>query len=204
MLQEMDRERRMLLIVDPQIDFITGSLPVPDAREAMDALARYVREHGHEYAVICITCDCHPLNHSSFSEFGGKWPPHCVRSSIGAAVWPALMEQLPPYADKLFFLYKGEDRNREEYSIFRSENGAEEFRMLMRRYQITHIDICGLAGDVCVKNTLADALDVYPEIHFRVLPEYIASLDGGESIMAMAGERGCAALKNLDERRTGK
>ena len=30
----------MLLVVDPQLDFISGSLPVPGAAEAMDRLAQ--------------------------------------------------------------------------------------------------------------------------------------------------------------------
>lgn len=36
--------KKLLLIVDPQIDFITGTLPVAGAAEAMDALAKYVKE----------------------------------------------------------------------------------------------------------------------------------------------------------------
>ena len=35
--------KKLLLIVDPQIDFITGTLPVGGAAEAMDALAKYVK-----------------------------------------------------------------------------------------------------------------------------------------------------------------
>lgn len=66
----------MLLIVDPQIDFITGSLPVPGAEDAMNALALYLQEYGHLYGHIFITCDRHHLSHSSFKEYGGKWPPH--------------------------------------------------------------------------------------------------------------------------------
>jgi len=41
--------KKLLLIVDPQIDFITGTLPVAGAAEAMDALATYVKEQGNEY-----------------------------------------------------------------------------------------------------------------------------------------------------------
>ena len=40
--------KKLLLIVDPQIDFITGTLPVAGAAEAMDALAKYVKEKGNE------------------------------------------------------------------------------------------------------------------------------------------------------------
>ena len=43
--------KKLLLIVDPQVDFITGTLPVGGAAEAMDALATYVKEHGDEYIV---------------------------------------------------------------------------------------------------------------------------------------------------------
>ena len=37
---------KLLLIVDPQIDFITGTLPVENAVEAMNALATYVKTNG--------------------------------------------------------------------------------------------------------------------------------------------------------------
>ena len=37
---------KMLIIVDPQVDFINGSLPVNGAAEAMDSLAEYVKQHG--------------------------------------------------------------------------------------------------------------------------------------------------------------
>lgn len=48
-MKDIAKEKRMLLIVDPQIDFITGSLPVPGAEDAMNALALYLQEYGHLY-----------------------------------------------------------------------------------------------------------------------------------------------------------
>lgn len=186
-MEEMiDKEKRMLLIVDPQIDFITGSLPVPGASEAMDALARYVKDYGHLYGYIFITCDRHVMHHPSFKGFGGQWPSHCVESSVGAAVWPALMEQLKPFHHHLLFLYKGEDLFRDEYSIFRSEKGSFNMNIFLRDDQISHVDICGLAGDVCVKTTLEDALHLYPKIHYNILEDFTASLDGGEYIRSMS------------------
>ena len=52
--------KKMLLVVDPQIDFINGSLPVAGAAEAMDALAEYVKTSGDEYVVRIVTSDWHP------------------------------------------------------------------------------------------------------------------------------------------------
>ncbi|MDE7349806.1 MAG: isochorismatase family protein, partial [Muribaculaceae bacterium] len=174
-----------LLIVDPQIDFITGSLPVPGAEKVMDALAEYVETHATDFEIICVTCDRHPLHHSSFSGFGGKWPAHCVESSVGAAVWPPIMKALEKHSDSVRFLYKGESLGKDEYSIFQSSKGAAEVDSNIKVFGIEEIDICGLAGDVCVANTLRDALRLYPDIRFRILTHYTASLDGGTLLTSL-------------------
>ena len=183
-------EYKILLIVDPQIDFITGTLPVMGAQEAMDHLARYVRDKGYQYDAIIVTADRHGFRHCSFTENGGQWPCHCVESSTGAAIWPALMYALKSYADRLTILYKGENNNKEEYSIFQNSEAATIIDNIIytkssgidnREYR-TKIDICGLAGDVCVANTLEDALKRYPNVTFNILSDYIASLDSGMCI----------------------
>ena len=43
------KAKKMLLIVDPQIDFITGSLPVPQAQAAMDELGKYIFDNDGNY-----------------------------------------------------------------------------------------------------------------------------------------------------------
>lgn len=172
--------KSLLLIVDPQIDFITGSLPVPAAESAMNALAGYVDSHANDYVLICVTCDRHPLRHESFSAFGGQWPPHCVESSVGAAVWPPIMKALEKHSELVRFLYKGEDTDKDEYSIFQSSSGAKEMDSYIKNFGIEEIDICGLAGDVCVANTLKDAIRLYPAVDFHILMQFTASLDGGK------------------------
>ena len=168
--------KRMLLIVDPQIDFINGSLPVPGAEKAMDSLAAFVNEYGGNYDQICVTCDRHSLRHCSFAEFGGEWPPHCIESSVGASIWPPLMAELLKYSDFTHILYKGEDQSKDEYSIFQNPKGAAFLNSLIEDNKIDYIDICGLAGDVCVKSTLKDGLKRYPDITFYILEDFTAYL----------------------------
>ncbi len=171
------KENWMLLIVDPQIDFIDGSLPVPGAVEAMDSLASHIKEHGLEYKLICITCDRHTLTHCSFNDFGGKWPIHCVESSVGAAIWPAIMEAILQHADKTHILYKGEDSDKDEYSIFQNPKGTAYLDSLIKNEGIAEIDICGLAGDVCVAATLCDAEKRYVDINFNLLDKFTAYIN---------------------------
>lgn len=204
-----NEECKLLLIVDPQIDFINGTLPVPGAEEAMDNLARFVKEHGHEYCMIIVTADRHSFLHSSFTENGGPWPRHCVESTVGAAIWPSLAEVLRPFATRLVMLYKGQNDNSEEYSIFNNIKAAQVIDRIVSlnggsdmvsecsttNMGIKQIDICGLAGDVCVARTLEDALNRYPLISFNILMDCTASLDSGLTISSIQSSLSSRALK---------
>lgn len=177
----MDTDR-LLLIVDPQIDFITGSLAVDGAPEAMDRLAAYVDGNGGNYSCIVVTADRHPYRHCSFEEAGGPWPRHCVADSAGAAVWPALFEALYAAPVDVTVLYKGQLRTRDEYSIFKSGRSSRRLAGIIRDNGIKRIDICGIAGDVCVADTLADGIALYGPAMWHVLADFCPSLDGGTKL----------------------
>ncbi|MDE7151182.1 MAG: isochorismatase family protein [Candidatus Amulumruptor sp.] len=174
--------KRMLLVVDPQIDFITGVLPVPGAREAMDLLAGYIAAADGKYAVKVVTADCHPYNHCSFDECGGRWPRHCVADTEGAAIWPALVDPLYRTAGGVTVLHKGRERDVEEYSIFKNADARACIMNIVERLGIEKIDICGLAGDVCVADTLRDGIGIFGASKFEVLAQYSPSLDRGVTL----------------------
>ena len=75
--------KQLLLIVDPQNDFINGSLAVSEAEAKMKALASYIATNAERYQAIFVTMDSHPANHCSFADNGGIWPPHCVLHTYG-------------------------------------------------------------------------------------------------------------------------
>lgn len=173
MVSRLMETRKMLMIVDPQNDFIDGSLPVPDAEKAMDALAEYVGASAGIYDHIIVTADRHPAEHCSFKENGGMWPAHCVAGTEGAALRKSLQAALDKLeAGKVTYLYKGNDAEREEYSIFANKASAERISDIICDKGIGLIDICGLAGDICVAATMADGQRLYPEIIFHLLKQY--------------------------------
>lgn len=169
-------DKKALLIVDPQVDFIIGSLPVPGAEVAMDSLAKFIKEQGINYSHIILTADRHPINHCSFTQNGGIWPRHCVADSIGAAIWQPIMDALYTYPGKISVFHKGELADREEYSFFKSDGSTEGFKNILSTENIKEIDICGLAGDICVANTFQDGLEVLPGIKFNLLSEFSPSI----------------------------
>lgn len=184
--------QRLLLVVDPQVDFITGSLAVPGAEAAMDGLAAALRHAGDAWAAKVVTADHHPYDHSSFREEGGEWPRHCVADTVGAALWPALVPPLYETAGPCTVLHKGCARDREEYSIFQNPVARERLLATVERLGVTRVDICGLAGDICVLATLRDGVKLLGRGRFAVLPAYSPSLDGGAALAAYAAEAGVA------------
>ncbi len=179
----MKNDKKLLLVVDPQIDFISGTLPVPGAAEAMDKLAEYVAANASKYETCVVTADWHSPRHCSFAEQGGMWPAHCVEHSVGAAIYPKLYAALIANMSNLCVLPKGNSVDSEEYSVFKNEASAAQLDGIVDEYAIAQIDICGIAGNVCVLNTLADAVERYKNIQLNVLQEFAPSLDGGEKLM---------------------
>lgn len=176
---------KLLLIIDPQIDFITGTLKVPGAESAMDALAGYIDRRKDEYTYIIVTADRHPINHCSFQSNGGEWPRHCVADSMGAAIWPPIMEVLMTMPGKVEILHKGEDPRSEEYSIFKNEAASERLLNIIVSNDIRQIDICGLAGDFCVAETIVDAIANGLGREINVLYNFTPSIDGGNTLNAL-------------------
>ena len=173
----------MLLIIDPQNDFIGGSLPVGGAVEAMNNLADYISCNSGKYRLKIVTADRHPFFHCSFTDCGGEWPRHCVHDTVGAAVWQPLFRPLYETDGAVRLLYKGESEDRNEYSIFKNPEAVRTIRWLVENEKIDKIDICGLAGDVCVLQSLRDGIELFGAEKFNVLTAYSPSIDGGEALL---------------------
>lgn len=171
---------RLLLVVDPQIDFVNGSLPVPGAEAAMDGLAAYVAAHDGQYVAKVVTCDFHPHNHCSFNVNGGQWPEHCVAHSMGAAIWPVLLKSLHSTSGKVDIVCKGQCSQVEEYSIFQNTESCKRIKSIVSKMCIEVIEICGLAGDICVLHTLQDGVEIFGSEKFHVLEQFSPSIDGGD------------------------
>ncbi|XP_076237901.1 nicotinamidase [Calliopsis andreniformis] len=83
------------------------------------------------------------------------WPKHCVIDTWGAQLHKDLVVA-PDSAQ----VRKGKDPNVEAYSVFHDSNseGTGELQTILRDAGVTHVYVCGLAYDVCVKNACLDGL----------------------------------------------
>lgn len=144
-----------LLVSDMQIDFCPGgSLAVTGGDRIVDRVNRYIQIFARRGLPVYATRDWHPPETTHFSRFGGQWPVHCVQGSRGAEFHPTL--RLPPQA---VIVSKGNDPKRDDYSPFRVSNAeGVTFIDRLRQSGVTHLYLCGLATDYCVRWTALDAL----------------------------------------------
>lgn len=77
---------RLLLIIDPQVDFISGSLSVDGAGKAMNNLSNWIKSYPQFFQDIIVTLDSHQPGHISFRsswDWNGAGPnPVCVNGAI--------------------------------------------------------------------------------------------------------------------------
>jgi len=139
-----------LIIVDVQNDFLPGgSLAVPAGDEVIAPLNRYIALFASKGLPIFATRDWHTLDHCSFRQQGGLWPPHCVAGTAGAAFSTALA--LPAGVQ---VISKADTSSQDAYSGFE----GTPLNILLQSAGIRRVFVGGLATDYCVLNTVKDAL----------------------------------------------
>ena len=186
--EEVKLPNRMLIIVDPQIDFTTGSLATKNGPAAMDYLAKSLNEGAWKnYGWIIVTQDAHLANHCSFVEQGGVFPPHCVQGTEGMNVYPALQEALNgilPNIPNIHYMQKGDLPEKEEFSIFQNEHSGQKLTNTIKEMGFEGIDICGIATDYCVYETTKDLMAFYPASQIRIVTNCLASVDDNDTKLA--------------------
>lgn len=140
-----------LLLVDIQNDFCPGgALAVSEGDHIVPVVNRLMPE----FSFVVSGRDWHPANHISFKEQGGPWPPHCVQSTRGAELHPAL-DSSQIDAHFLKATSEGEDA----YSEFEgTDESGRSLDEALKDRDVKRLYVTGLATDYCVKATVLDAL----------------------------------------------
>jgi len=160
---------KYLIVVDVQNDFCPGgSLAVEDGDRIILNINKLMTSM--KFDRIIATQDWHPPDHISFASQQGVppfseitspdfskretvWPDHCIMDTKGADFRPSLL-QWPIQ----FIVRKGYRTKVDSYSGFvendrRTETGLGDLIKLGNE-----IYVVGIATDICVYNTAADAL----------------------------------------------
>jgi nicotinamidase/pyrazinamidase len=182
-----------LLLVDPQNDFCPGgSLAVPEGDQVMPVLNAWAAAAETAGANVFVSRDWHPPRTTHFKDFGGAWPPHCVAGTRGAEFHPDL--QLPRTA---IVVSKGMGETDDAYSAFqaRDDNGTP-LAELLRKENVEHLYVMGLATDYCVKASAIGGVDA--GLRVSVVKEGLRAVnlepDDGDKAEAEMRSRGATII----------
>jgi nicotinamidase/pyrazinamidase len=185
---------RALFIIDVQNDFTEGGALGVDGGAAVAAhITEYLRTHLSDYDVVFASRDWHDAtgdNGGHFAtgeppDFVVTWPPHCVAGTSGAEYHPALDTSLVD-------VHVRKGQGVPAYSIFEgTTDGGETVQKKLDEFDVTDVDVVGIATDYCVRASALDALGAHRRV--RVLTNLIAGVNPESSAAALGELRDAGA-----------
>lgn len=152
---------KCLIVVDYQVDFVSGTLGNPDAA-ALDAgiaaRIRRARENGED---VIFTLDTHGVDYM-FTREGMYLPvPHCIRGTEGHGLYGEVAGE-----------------RRAEDAVFCKETfGSKELFAHLQQKGYSTIELCGVVTNICVISNAVLAKTALPEADVSVNTALCASND---------------------------
>ena len=148
-------EKKYLIVVDMQKDFIDGALGTAEAQAIVQDAAERIRACREEGYQLIATLDTHGLNYMETAE-GKKLPvPHCIRGTEGWKLNPLIREAL---GDAMLV----------EKPSFGSLKLPEILREETTEGARITIELIGLCTDICVVSNALLLKANFPEARIAV------------------------------------
>ncbi|MCL2697213.1 MAG: cysteine hydrolase [Oscillospiraceae bacterium] len=123
--------KKLLLVIDMQVDFITGSLGSPQAQKIVPAVKAKIEQYKQNGDKIILTRDTHDVDYYNTQEGRFLPVPHCILGTAGHEITPEL--------------------NFGGYYVFNKPTfGSLELAEKIAGGGFDEIEICGLCTDICV------------------------------------------------------
>jgi len=145
--------KKILIVVDMQNDFITGSLGTNDAERIVDNVIAKIKEYAPQN--IYVTLDTHSVNYLQTTEGKNLPVEHCIRGTAGWELHERVKEVL---ADAINI----------EKPTFGSYTLVDQIYSLYMREQELEIELIGLCTDICVITNALLLKTKMPEVLIKV------------------------------------
>lgn len=172
-----------LIITDCQNDFITGTMSVKGAKNSLEEIKKFIKNHKKEIEKILFPVVWHTYDHCTFKRNGGLNPVNCVQYTPGSCIEPKLLK----YVQSMGIPYEVSERSHitEQEGAFdiidflQDELGGRYcFDSIVTAKADSDYVICGISGNLSVKATIQNMLD--ENIRPKVFMPGIVSTDGGK------------------------
>lgn len=145
--------KKMLVVVDYQVDFVSGALGFTGAEELDDGIAQLVKEYRENGNWVVVTMDTHHQNYLETRE-GRLLPiPHCIEGTPG---W------------QLYGKTRTELENTECIQLCKGAFGVDPWQLGNLPQDVDAITVVGLVTNLCVLNNVCCLQAAYPEVSIVV------------------------------------
>ena len=146
---------RILVVIDMQNDFITGSLGTKEAEAIVSNVADKIRSYREKHFRVFATKDTHYSDTYLTTQEGKKLPVlHCIKDTDGWRFPEELEELISPT----------EIWNKESFGSLRA---MEAIAQVAKKTNAV-VEFCGLCTDICVIENVALLKTIDPELEIEV------------------------------------
>ena len=162
---------KILIVVDMQVDFVSGSLGTKEAQAIVANVVEKVRAHN---GPVIFTRDTHKREYLATQEGRNLPVEHCIRDTEGWQIVPELRDMAHDIVDKGTF-------------------GSVELarRLNAREGEIEEIELVGLCTDICVVSNALLLKAHMPEVKISVDSRCCAGVTPEKHAAALETMRSC-------------
>lgn len=164
---------KVLIVVDMQMDFVTGALGTPEARAIVPNVVQKCINARKNNDIIIFTKDLHYEEDYHYSLEGAFVPPHCMANENGH--W--IIDELRSYIDRQLV------KSTYAYQHW------EDLRPIFR--QADAIELCGICTDICVISNALLLRGMYPATPITVDASCCAGLTPEKHQAALEVMKSC-------------
>lgn len=153
--------KKCLIVVDYQVDFVTGTLGFEKAVELEEIISQKIVDYRKNGGEVIFTFDTHNADYAETYE--GRHLPvaHCIEETEGHGLY-GRVSKLCKDSDKCFY---------------KSSFGSAELFEYLRQNEYESIELCGVVTNICVISNAVLAKTAKPEIDIIVDSKAVASND---------------------------
>ena len=168
----MEREKKLLVVVDMQNDFIGGALGTQEAQSILPAVRARIADARKEGEVVVFTRDTHGDDYLSTQEGKNLPVPHCIAGTAGHEIAAGLCLAGERVFDKPAF-------------------GSIELAAYVKERGFAAVELVGVCTDICVISNALLIKAFCPEAEVCVRAGCCAGVTPQSHQTALAAMRAC-------------
>ncbi|HIX51113.1 MAG TPA: cysteine hydrolase [Candidatus Borkfalkia faecavium] len=168
----MEREKKLLVVVDMQNDFIGGALGTQEAQNILPAVRARIADARKEGEEVAFTRDTHGEEYLSTQEGKNLPVPHCIAGTAGHEIAAGLCLAGERVFDKPAF-------------------GSIELAAYVKERGFAAVELVGVCTDICVISNALLIKAFCPEAEVCVRAGCCAGVTAQSHQTALAAMRAC-------------